>query len=359
MGAFSSRIFALLWAFWNALKYLVLLAWLRELVELVRDLTGIARRRKDLEDHRRGRDPRCLPKRCGGISPDVYHRPDPLIYSQRYLREQGLAVTWNNPDIQLYREGVAIPSSLLEAGTEYEIRAQIWNNSTSAPAVGLNVEFFFHDFGIGVAPIAIGSETVTLPIKGAPGHPAFAQTRWTTPRTPGHYCLKVKLNWADDANPRNNLGQENTHVGTASSPAIFRFPVRNDGAVRRLLRLAADAYVPPEPIDCRERPGRKRSDREHPELALPKAFIPASEQAADWTLARLRHGPDAHPVPQGWSVDVNPSALELNAGETRDVDVSVTPPEGFLGRQAINVNAMHGTDLVGGVTLFVDAGQEG
>jgi len=354
--AFSRQIGALSRAFWSALKYLVLFVWLRELVELVRDLIGITRRRRDLEEHRRGRDPRCLPKRCGGISPDVYRRADPMIYSQRYLREQGLAVTWDNPDIQLYREGVAVPSSLLEAGTEYEIRAQIWNNSADAPAVGLDVEFVFHDFGIGEAPIAIGSDVVTLPVKGAPGHPAFARSMWTTPNTPGHYCLKVQLNWADDANPRNNLGQENTNVGTASSPAVFRFPVRNDSAVRRLLRLTVDAYVPPEPIDCRQRPGKKRSDREHPELVLAKAFIPVSEQAADWTLARIRHGPDAHPVPQGWVVEVNPNELELSAGETRDIDVSVTPPDGFLGRQAINVNAMHGTDLVGGVTLLVDAG---
>ena len=57
-----------------------------------------------------------------------------MTYTQRYLREQGLAVTWDNPDIQLYREGVAVSSTLLEAGTEYEIGAQIWNNSTSVPA---------------------------------------------------------------------------------------------------------------------------------------------------------------------------------------------------------------------------------
>jgi hypothetical protein len=337
-----------------ALLYLLLFRWLRQIVELVRDLLGVARRRKDLEHHRRGRDPHCIPKRCGAIPPDVYKRPDPMIYSQRYLREQGLAVTWDNPDIQLYRNGVPVSSSSLDAGTQYEIRAQVWNNSTDAPAVGLDVDFFFHDFGIGPAPITIGSDTITVPVKGAPGHPAIARTLWTTPATPGHYCVKVQLNWADDANPKNNLGQENTDVGTASSPALFRFTVRNESTVRRTLRLVADAYVIPDPIDCRERPKKKTTEREHPELVLTKGFIPATERDADWTLARSRHGPDTHPVPPGWSVEFAPGELDLAAGEARETEVSITPPDAFIGQQAINVNAMHGTDLVGGVTLVVE-----
>jgi hypothetical protein len=328
-------------------------------MDLISALRGMAQRRKDLEDHRRGRDPRCIPKRCGGIPPDVYRRPDPIIYSQRYLLEQGLAVTWDNPDIQLFRNGVPVSSSSLDAGTQYEIRAQIWNNSTDAPAVGLGVDFFFHDFGVGIAPITIGSDTITLPVKGAPGHPATARSTWTTPTTPGHYCIKVQLNWPDDANLKNNLGQENTNVGAASSPAVFRFPVRNDATVRRALRLTADAYAIPEPMDCEDRPRKKRTDRGHPELVLAKAFIPALERDADWTLARLRHGPGAHAVPPGWSVVLEPDVLDLGPGETRHVEVSVTPPEGYVGQQGINVNALHGADLVGGVTLVVTAGQEG
>jgi hypothetical protein len=342
-------------SFVPALLYLILFRWLREMIDLVRDLIGVGRRREELEDHRRGRDPRCIPKRCGGISPDVYRRADPMIYSQRYLREQGLAVTWDNPDIQLYRNGVQVSSSSLDAGTQYEIRAQIWNNSTDAPAVGLDVDFFFRDFGIGTALITIGSDTITLPIKGAPGHPAVARSMWTTPNTPGHYCVRVQLNWADDANPKNNLGQENTNVGTASSPAIFGFAVRNESTVRRTLRLVADAYVIPDLMDCRERPKKKTTDREHPELVLATGFIPIYERNADWTLARLRHGPDAHPVPLGWSVEFMPDVLDLDAGEARDVEVSITPPSDYVGQKTINVNAMHGTDLVGGVTLLVDA----
>lgn len=347
---------ALVAAIGNALKYLLTFAWLRELIDLVRQLVEICRRRERLKDHRRGQDPSCPPK-CGKITPDVYRRADPLIYSQSYLREQGLAVTWDNPDIQLFRDGAPVSSSTLDADTEYEIRATIWNNSTEAPAVGLGVDFFFRDFGIGPAPIAIGSDVVTLPVKGAPGHPALARAIWRTPADPGHYCLKVQLNWADDANPKNNLGQENTTVGIASSPAVFRFPVVNEATVRRVLRLVADAYEIPSPIDCRKRPKKKHSDRQHPKLAVRAVFVPSTERDADWTFARVRHGEAAFPVPAGWSVEIEPESLNLAAGEEQQVSVSVTPPQEFSGQQTINVNALHGTDLVGGVTLFVNGGE--
>jgi hypothetical protein len=336
----------------SALRYLFALRWVRQLIDLIRDLMQIHRRRKRLDDHRRRRDPRCSPQ-CASIGPDVYKRADPLIYSQSYLREQGLAVTWDNPDIQLFREGAPVSSSDLEADTDYEIRATIWNNSMEAPAVGMKVDFAFHDFGIGPAPIAIGSDMVNLPVKGAPGHPALARAIWRTPVTPGHYCIKVQLNWTDDANPRNNLGQENTNVGTASSPAVFSFPVRNEASVRRTLRLVADAYQPPPPLDCRERPKKKDSDRQYPELAVRAVSVPNTERDADWTFARVRHGESAHPVRAGWSVDLDPATLDLAAGQQQLVTVSVTPPEGFQGEQKINVNALHGTDLVGGVTLLV------
>jgi hypothetical protein len=131
--------------------------------------------------------------------------------------------------------------------------------------------------------------------------------------------------------------------------------VRNEGAARRRLRLVADGYVIPPPIDCRERPSRGESDRRHPEHVLSRGLVPAHERAADWTAARLRHAAQAYPVPQGWEVEILPQELDLEAGETHDAVVSITPPDGFAGRQAINVGALHGTDLVGGVTLIVEA----
>ena len=50
---------------------------------------------------------------------------------------------------------------------------------------------------------------------------------------------------------------------------------------------------------------------------------------------------------------IEPSEFELGAGQSRMVTVSVNPPDGFAGRQAINVNAVNQAGrLVGGVTLY-------
>jgi hypothetical protein len=37
----------------------------------------------------------------GVVPPWAYRQPDPMIYSQQFLQVQGLAVTWDNPDIHV------------------------------------------------------------------------------------------------------------------------------------------------------------------------------------------------------------------------------------------------------------------
>jgi hypothetical protein len=221
----------------------VLVGWFRGLVDLVRQI--VSRCRYLAEVRCRKRPPPCLT-----IPPHTYKRPDPLIYSQSYLLAQGLAVTWDNPDLQLYLAGVPVASTDLVADTDYQVVARIWNGSMVAPAVNLPVSFSFRDAGIGTPPVALGTTHVNLPVNGAPGHPAFAQKPWRTPAVPGHYCLQVLLQWPDDANPDNNLGQENTLVGKLNSPhAQFQFPVRNEALRPRTLRLEVDAYrLAPAPL---------------------------------------------------------------------------------------------------------------
>jgi hypothetical protein len=58
---------------------------------------------------------------CGTIDHPAGRRADPLIYSQKYLLKLGLAVTWDNPDIILLRNGVVVSESDLLPNTEYEI----------------------------------------------------------------------------------------------------------------------------------------------------------------------------------------------------------------------------------------------
>jgi hypothetical protein len=299
---------------------------------------GRERRRQNQESSldwtRRGR---CLP-----IPDDVYRRPDPCIYSQSYLMSQGFAVTWNNPDIWLQRNQVTVPSTSLEPDTLYELVARVWNNSVEAPAVGLPVRFSYIDFGIGGAPTLIGVKSVDLPVKGANGHPAYARIPWKTPSTPGHYCIRVQLIWSDDANPLNNLGQENTDVKPLNSPhALFAVPVRNDGRAARTLRIEADFYERPAAVPCPEAPARQP--------ALSREEIAVNRRAA---LAR--HGREHSRVPADWRVEVQPGQLRLDPGEEGNIAVDITAPDGFAGRQAININAFDGDQLAGGVTVYVE-----
>lgn len=336
----------------RAALHLLTFRFVSELFVWVRGMRELKRREKALRDVRRGRPLRCSP-RCATVRPDVYKRADPLIYSQNYLMEQGLAVTWDNPDIQLFDDGVPVSSSDLQAGKTYEVVATVYNNSTDAPAVGLPVEFSFRSFGVGASMTSLGTSVIDLPVKGSPDHPAKAKLSWTTPAAPGHYCLLVELVWPDDANPKNNIGQENTNVGIAASPAVFTFPVRNDDTIHKRIRMTADAYRIPQRLHCNERPSKPQSDRRHPDKRRQDVFIPPLEAAADWTLTRVRHDPQAFPIPDGWSVHIEPQAFALDPGAAQAVTVKITPPDSFHGERPFNINAMYGASLLGGVTLTV------
>lgn len=338
--------------FLRVLLYLFTLGFLTELFAWLRRVFARKRRDKGLRESRRGQPMDCEPK-CAKISPDVYKRADPLIYSQTYLMEQGLAVTWDNPDIQLFDAGVPVSSSQLQAGKTYDVVATIYNNSTDAPAVGLQVDFSFRSFGVGATTSAIDSVKVDLPVKGAPGHPTAAKASWTTPNVAGHYCLLATLIWPDDANPKNNFGQENTNVGVAASPAQFEFPVRNEDTIPKRVRMTADAYVLPQPMHCDRRPSKRDSERRFANRKRVDVFVPPLEREADWLLARARHGPGEFPVPDGWQVDIEPREFTLAPGAIQPVTVAITPPDSFRGERPFNINAMHGGDLLGGVTLTV------
>jgi hypothetical protein len=85
------------------------------------------------------------------------------------------------------------------------------------------VAFSFLEFGVGTVSVPVGTTNIDLGVKGGPNCPASATMLWTTPTTPGHYCLQVQLQPVDDSNTQNNLGQENTDVATTHSAEVFRF----------------------------------------------------------------------------------------------------------------------------------------
>jgi hypothetical protein len=273
------------------------------------------------------------PQRCVPINDPAFVRPDPLIYDQYYLTNLGLAVTWNNPDIQLYLNGSPVPSTQLLVGTTYEVVAQIWNNSTDAPVVAMPVAFSFLEFGIGTTSVPIGSTQIDLGVKGGPNCPSYAKLLWTTPATPGHYCLQILLQPVDDTNTQNNLGQENTDVATAHSPAVFSFTLRNNTDRLHNYTFQSDAYTPGTPDPCSI----------------------SGDSVKDRAARMARHRRGAQPVPPGWQVTIQPATPSLSPGQSVLIMVTATPPAGFIGEQALNVNAVHENGLAGGVTLTVIA----
>jgi hypothetical protein len=279
---------------------------------------------------------------CQHLPPHLYKRPDPMIYSQQYLMSQGLAVTWDNPDIHIEFGGVPVDSHDLKPNTGYDVIARIWNNSLDAAVVNMPVEFSFLTFGIGTTKTHIATTAVDVAPKGVPGCPAFARVQWTTPLTPGHYCLVVEFAWADDANPFNNVGQHNTDVKPLNSPkAKFTVPVRNAGGERLEIALRIDAYTLPTPPECDRLPP---VDNPRPSREMVVRRLREIAAAAD---------PGKFPVPAGWTATVEPSGLVLAGGEQRDVIVDVTAPDGFAGEQTFNVNGFAGRTPLGGVTLTV------
>lgn len=286
---------------------------------------------------------RVTEQRCVPIREPAYKQPDPTIYSQTYLMALGSAVTWDNPDIVLRSNGADVSSHALMPDTEYEIVARIWNNSTEAPVVGLPVVLSFVDFGVGMSEHPIATTSVNLGVKGGPGHPAFASVKWRTPARPGHYCIKVFLDWFDDVNPNNNLGQENTIVAAAQSPAEFKFALRNATKERQAFRFEVDAYQLPATPDC------------PPERPLINDHNTARGPGAARRQVPPGHDRRNHPVPRGWAVAFEPNEPILTAGQETAIVARITPPATFRGRQSFNVNAFFGESLAGGVTVTVEA----
>jgi hypothetical protein len=293
--------------------------------------------------HRPSRD------KCCYDLPGVYKRPDPMIYSQYWLMKQGLAVSWDNPDIQLYdTTGNPASPSDLNPDQDYKVVVRCWNNSYGAGVPNLPVYLSYLSFGVGVTSTPIPPpNSTTLGVKGSATCPAFVSYIWHTPSMPGHYCLQAQLVCADDANPDNNLGQKNVHVGKLASPAMFGFAVQNQASVRRRFQLEADMYQLPALASCVDEP------------APPREGGRLAESQARWKRALRTQGYGMFPVTAAWKVVMSVSEFELGPQETRQINISITPAGGvFTGLQPFNIHGFatppNGTrTLAGGVTLYV------
>jgi hypothetical protein len=324
--------------------------WLRPLTEVTKAIAARLAAGRQKSERERNRTPYpCVP-----IDRPEFLRPDPLIYSQYYLMALGLAVTWDNPDIHFELNGTTVPSSDLQPATTYDVIARIWNESTSCPVLEMPVFFSYLTFGVGTVSNAIGKTKVDLGVKGGVNCPAYAHVKWRTPEAAGHYCLQVILAPPDDTNPFNNLGQENTQVGVAHSPANFIFTLRNGEDFDREFVFEVDAYTIPDPVSCRiERHTRRRPvPHSGKRIALKQEGFGTKGEVLDEVLSR--HLAKNHPLPEGWRARISPERPTLAPGEELPIAVEVTFAAGFHGSRRINVNAFTGGTLAGGVTLIVN-----
>ena len=318
---------------------------------LVAELLG---RRERPPRRREGEGGEC----CVDLPPDVRRRPDPLLYSQPWLMSMGVAVTWDNPDIQLFERdptapdglGAAVSSSDLKPNHAYRVQVRVWNGSYHAPAPGLPVHLSFLTFGASTTSTPIAVDVIDLGVKGGAHHPAFALFDWLTPPVAGHYCLQARLVWADDANPANNLGQENVEVGVAHSPAVFRMALRNAAGVTRRFILQADGYRLPVLPTCGEAALAIDAPRD-------RALTRIEESRMRWQRALREQGYGQHPVPEGVQVAIDPAELSLEPFADQIISIAVEPAATATDPIPINVNAFAlgsdgGREFVGGVTVY-------
>ena len=193
---------------------------------------------------------------------EVMRRPDPCIYSQRYLAAQGLPVTWNNPDIWIAKAAtpnVIEPDSYhLEADTDYLVFVQVHNASTDV-ALGVRVRLLFRPWSFNspdLVPVEIdgnGQEVVRFVNIAGMGATTTRFAWHTAPVAPGqtqHFCLQAHVSHPLDVNLQNNMGQENTDVHGLNPGHVqpgevvdVEIPLFNHGVGEARFDFAADSYA--------------------------------------------------------------------------------------------------------------------
>jgi hypothetical protein len=281
-----------------------------------------------IANRRKGGDP------CVYFPERIINRPDPCIYSQFLLMQLKQPVTWDNPDIALFKGGVEQFTYHLAVDTTYDVAITVHNSSVEKAAFGTKVAVRWIEFGAG----ALVRHPIADLIANVGPYPATAvvTTAWRTPATPGHYCIEVELAHPNDGNPANNLGWNNTQVLAAHSQATTPIRIFNR------------------------------------QVGAPRREQVATERAAPWNLVEIEYdsyvfrdayGDEADgdvmfaPRPPAWPVRVEPRTFHFAEHETyRDVELIVDAPDGAGHPERVNVTARQGGVPLGGVTVIVTRG---
>jgi hypothetical protein len=267
---------------------------------------------------------------CIYIPGRIINRPDPCIYDQYLLMQLGLPVTWDNPDFAILLGGVKQYTYDLSVSTTYDVAITVHNSSREKPALGTTVKVVWMEFGAG-GTVTTPITTVTTDVPVWPGT-SVVHVPWTTPATPGHYCLQAQLFHPDDGNPANNLGQNNTQVYTAHSQVKGQMRIFNKF-------LNAPATV-----------GKRQTrPRNHVEITV------------DSYVFKDGVGKDVDPMEMfapraaAWPAQVVPASFDFGPNEEyRDVTLIVDAPNGPGPSEVFNVTAKQDGTPLGGVTVTVE-----
>jgi hypothetical protein len=334
---------------------------------------------------------------CVTLPEHVLRRPDPMIYSQSYLRSLGLAVVWDNPDFTLLYNGQPVDAHSLHPDTDYQVAIRVHNGSNQAPAFGVGLRLSYHLWGAGGPWIPIGQTSFDLPARGAPGEPVTVILDWHTPpqNQPGrvHWCLDAEIDYSNDLNPLNNVGQDNvdTLLGNAGDTMTIDIPIANARSVRRTFTLGMTGYSLPESPDYP--PAPQDADKNYAaaidslsatsSLAqlIAASHVTGQPPVDNWTayrsarvtgwavgkgpkqfgeewLARIIDGnsPERNPAPAEWYPSLSHDAITLAPQETASVQLRLSVPGNAPSgaRQRFQVNAYDPQDgLIGGVEVLV------
>lgn len=282
-----------------------------------------------IANRRKGGDP------CVYFPERIINRPDPCIYSQFLLLQLKQPVTWDNPDIAIFKGGVEQYTYDLSVDTTYDIAITVHNSSAEKEALGTKVAVRWIEFGAG-GPVRHPIADLVADVGLYPAT-AVVTTTWRTPATPGHYCIEVELTHPYDGNPANNLGWNNTQVLAAHSEVKTPIRIFN--------RYAGEPPRNPQAADRRGPPWNLVEIEFDSYL-----FHDAYGEHADGDVMFA-------PRPPAWQARVEPRLFHFAPDETyRDVELIVDAPAGPGHAEPFNVTARQGGAPLGGVTITVNRG---
>lgn len=311
--------------------------------------------------------------KCRTYPSDLLLRPDVYIYSQKWLRSQGMAVTWNNPDIQLRKksDGTIADSYNLLPDTLYDVEINVHNRSTMAPAVSVKVDCVTRSWGVdGQEQNPVGHTVVDVSVLGGAQNPALAVIPWRTPSEIGHYCLQVKLSPPDDLVWEDNEGQENTNVKSPNpgpgEEMNFIIPIFNNTEKEKKLLVAYDSYVlPDEPLPL----SKQNAERMIGNVRTKQSYLgvlyrpqkPVTVKMKDEREKRRQEVIEANkegkfPSPKEWQPQISDKEISIPKNSKKEITFSVFVPRGTRSgeEQTFNVYAKDDSGRpLGGVTLVV------